>query len=384
MNTFFSILQKHMNVKSVIYPNDLPEFWHHIFTKERDHDWRRNTPIHEKVVNMAFYGYIQCCHKIVSTMKYKNSYEYFDELARIKFDNLKCIIENDFLVNNRDYAMEIFNKSQKTYSGFSKLAQTFRIKKAKMQIITDLYMNPIGKNVRYMIIYQDGSKYMFKLSDLINIVTTALTNSNFFFAEALYPKNPYTNVEFSRGTLLEIYLQSRYSNFKMPELLYGFIKCEFNLDAFVYENEAIVRDMYIENYVKKSTPETLYEDVILMIKLLDRPKRLNIDKNFPKNKLVEIMRPYLLLYFIHEYSLSYTSKRNDAFLNLKLKFRQFVKYNPNFGRKIMKKMENSKKYISTFNFNAPNFYSEENEENDDSTMEYESDNNSNHESDVSE
>ena len=355
MNTYFYILQKHLGAKKIIYPDDPYEYWSHIFGQvEKAGSFRESLSTSEKISNVALYQYIHAVSTEIEGWDYDATYEYFDSLAHSKFENIKPMLVNDFLKQNQDYILEIIRKTQRTYWGFSSLARRFRLNRAPLQINNDLYLNPIDDKTRSMVIFQNGAKYRFKLSDLMNIVNVALTNASYFFAEPLFPKNPYTNMEFSRGVLLEIYIQSRESNFKLPILLHAFFLAEFNLDEYVYNNEALIRDIHIENYVKKSSAEDLHEEVTLMIDLLDTHKKLFIHEEFPKQTLVDVMRPYLHLYLIHEYSLNYSTKRNQAFLDLTRKFKRFINHNPLFGRKHRKfiQTENGKKkYINTFNDN---------------------------------
>jgi hypothetical protein len=111
----------------------------------------------------------------------------------------------------------------------------------------------------------------------------------------------------------------------------------------------MIRDFYIEDYVKTSPAETLYLETEFMIKAFNRPKRLRIHHEFPKDRLVDIMRPYLRLYLIHEYSISDTSKRSESYELLREKMKQFIDYNPQFGRKIMKRADGASGYHVEFN-----------------------------------
>ena len=61
---------------------------------------------------------------------------------------------------------------------------------------------------------------------------------------------------------------------------------------------------------------------------------INVHYNFPKEKLVKIFKPYLLLYFVYSYSLIKIVKV-DAANNLNKKLKQFSIFNPNFGQKIL-------------------------------------------------
>jgi hypothetical protein len=135
----------------------------------------------------------------------------------------------------------------------------------------------------------------------------------------------------------------------MPVLLNAFFQESFDLRRFVYNHEALIRDIYIEDYVKKSPAETLYEETKIMIKTFDRPKRLRIHRDFPKDRLVDIMRPYLQFHFTHEYSISDTSKRSESFELLREKIKRFIDYNPQFGRKLMKRNSVGNGYHVAFN-----------------------------------
>jgi hypothetical protein len=78
----------------------------------------------------------------------------------------------------------------------------------------------------------------------------------------------------------------------------------------------------------------------------DTNSKLNINHNFPEDKLVEIMRPYILIYL--KYINSYTkSIRDEYYIELKNKLCNFYLYNPQFGRKIIKIV--NKKLVILFN-----------------------------------
>jgi hypothetical protein len=85
--------------------------------------------------------------------------------------------------------------------------------------------------------------------------------------------------------------------------------------------------------------------------LKEHKPRINIDPDFPKEELVNIMRPYLRLYYISMYSIDEYKKLN-AFSELHKRLHKFYRYNPRFGRKIVKRTINSYfKYTTTIEFN---------------------------------
>ena len=259
-------------------------------------------------------------------------------------DSLKCELWN------------IFIKTQRTYNGFAKFARMWKIKHAKIQVDTDLYMNPITvKKGLTMSIYQNGSLYNFTIPNLINICNLSLMNSPDFFCEPSIPKNPYTNIPFSNAILYSIYEAVRYSNYRMSNLLHLYYLCNFDLDLFYYKYEATIRDEYISYFIKTNNSDELYPYVREMLKKITIPNKINIDKNFPQDVLVRIMRPFLKLYLIHSSSLSSTEYRYRVYFELKYKLTKFAEYNPIFGRVIMIKKPSlqfyrpKKTYIISYN-----------------------------------
>jgi hypothetical protein len=337
MEAFYYILQKQMNAKhNLCVIDDLFSYWIHVFNKEKD------TINSNSFTHMHFYWFISSCYKEIKQLDYE-SIDYSD-ISKIKFGNLSKILNNIFILNKEEPLL-FFCKAQRIYWAFSRFAYRYRLKKAPVRNTMDLYMNPIDiSKPSSMVIFQNGAKYYFRKPDLINIIDQALLNNCHHFAEPLYPKNPYTNIEFSEAILLNIYQNVRHSNFKFPTLLHYFYLSQFNIETFLYEYESTINDFHIRDYAFKSSCDVLYEDTRLLIKLYNRPKRLHIDDEFPMNKLVDIMRPYLYLHYVYEFSISATEKRETSLSILKQKFDAFVNFNPQFGRKIMQKLPGSKLY----------------------------------------
>ena len=88
----------------------------------------------------------------------------------------------------------------------------------------------------------------------------------------------------------------------MHILIEKYFLANFDITSFYFENEAIIRDIAIHNFIFKSDTKVLYPSVINMINKYDTKNVLTISEEFPKDKLVNIMRPYLHLYYITKYS----------------------------------------------------------------------------------
>jgi hypothetical protein len=92
----------------------------------------------------------------------------------------------------------------------------------------------------------------------------------------------------------------------------------------------------------------------MLDKFSTRPQ-LHIDTDFPQEILLDIMRPFLRLYFIHRFSLSVTEDKYRSYYILKYKLKKFVEFNPAFGRKLMVRSYNGhlfsgrRHYMESFN-----------------------------------
>jgi len=339
MNSFFYILQKQMVPNYNICETNLSELWNSVYGNN--------------AINMYYYFYVKKCTELIQGQS--------NLIIHFKFREYNSLINNMFLQHHgsNELVQDMFCKAQKTYRAFSNLARIFLKKRAPLQVDHDMYMNPIDlKNRNTMIIFQNRARYAFKLSDLINILNTALSHSPNFFADPLFPKNPYTNVEFEMGALYEIYDRIKKSDYKMPVLIQAFFCSEFDIDKFAYDNEAAIRDISLSDYVKTTTNDTLVPEIKSMFRIYDKFRRIKIDKNFPADRLVHIMRPYLHLHYINQYSLYDTTKRNDICSELNKKMRRFIEFNPKFGRKVMKltdENENGYDNLSEFHDDHPDF-----------------------------
>jgi hypothetical protein len=267
-----------------------------------------------------------------------------------KFDFLKRNLDNIFFTDqDKQKFLEYFNRIQKYYFALIRFHNIWKYKRARITVSDDLYLNPIdmhGKNV--FIIVQNKKKYLFSIANLINMVNSSLSNTSHFFSCPLVLKNPYSNIVFNKSDLYNLYFAIKKSSFIMPVLYHYYFLTNFNITKFRDQYEGIIREISINNHIKNSDCTTLYSAVHNMLK--EHKPRINIHPDFPKEELVNIMRPYLRLYYISMYSLDEYKKLN-AFSELHKKLHKFYKYNPKFGRKIVKREFNSDfKYSTTIDF----------------------------------
>ena len=307
----------------------------------------------------------------------------FDNIHKINFfifNQKEYSIQNKFIflsetLNNmfineeiREEILDYFNKIQRIYYAFSRMAYIYKYKKAKIIIETDLIMNPIDINNKYTFcLYQNNCKYLFNIHELIKIINNSIANSTHFFYNPIPVKNPYNNIIFNKSTLYNIYFFIKMNTLLTPEIFYYFFKTNFNMNKFVKEYQHLLRDFSIQTYLNNSSNETLRDDINYMLDefnciFLKIEKQIIIHHEFPSDKLIEIMKPYLRLYLLSHYSLIYVIREKSKKELIK-ELNNFKKFNPLFGRKMIKINNNNSSTIP-FNMVHSLFYiNETNKEN---------------------
>ena len=243
-----------------------------------------------------------------------------------------------FLKFSREDFIDLFCKIQKTYHSFSRLAFIYKYKKSAMSVTTDIGLNDITVNDKNVIcIYHFNSRYLFNINDLLKIITTSITNSYMFFSQPLPSKNPYNNLPFTKSNLYNIYLFLKFKTNIYNDLFVKFFHCDFNLTTFYHKYEYLLRQYILDNFIKNSTEDVLIKEIKKMINNFNKKttKKITVNDEFPKKRLIKIMKPYLMLYLQSHYSFVPIIK-NNAIVLLNSKLKKFQKFNPKFGRKIYK------------------------------------------------
>jgi hypothetical protein len=262
-----------------------------------------------------------------------------------KFDYLSYLVTNIFYSEyDKEQFQILFGRAYQIYRGFSLLARLYRIKKLPPHNTCDLVLNPFVTNFNdlhsilkrskqqpFMLI-QNGAKYFFGRIDLIRLLNTSLGNTFDFFAKPLVCTNPYNKIAFEYHDLYNIYFYIKEGNMKISELIEGFYASNFVLEKFLLEKEYIIREYAIKEYILNHPDDEIYDDIIDMID--EYCPNITIHADFPRKKLVVIMKPYLYLYFVSIYSII-PSKKNKYRKLFKQKIQHFNMYNPTFGRKII-------------------------------------------------
>jgi hypothetical protein len=267
-------------------------------------------------------------------------------------------INNPFL--NPDDFIEPFYKVIKVFNGFRKFVQIYKFQKAKLVVTTDLNLSEIDPaNKQTICIQQQNNRYLFHINDLLHIIESSLSASQLIFSTPQMIKNPYTNLPFNKSTLYNIYFFPR---IRKTELFDLFFQYNFNIKLFGRSCQHILREYAIKEYVYKSDDNMIIEEIFEMIFAMNRTfnHSIIIDKDFPIKTLVQIMRPYFMLFLTVQCSLV-SSKQVMAKETLITKWRAFIHYNPQFGRKKVRLESKFTEFrritvkIVNFNCDAPRF-----------------------------
>ena len=264
---------------------------------------------------------------------------YFFTDSPGKFENLNTfVVENEFFTDKQKKVyMELFAIAQKHYYSFSKLARIWKIRKfGYYNNDVDLCLKPLDsfpESQKITLIHFE-KKYVFRLTDLMNIWIRALTKNDGFSPSPRYPFNPYINRPFRKHHLYNIYLKLMDSHFIIPNLIQSFFKLNMNLTKFELQNYPILKDYAIDNYIKESDTNTLFLDVIHMVETFKiELQYAYIDTRLPDDtakEVVVIMKPYLRDFFIGLMSCNSLKKelsRSAALNGLRCFFQRF----PLFG-----------------------------------------------------
>ena len=270
-------------------------------------------------------------HFIISNIAYKPQ-------PKTKIELLHEYLNNMFIPKtDKEDILRIFCKAQRTYNGFSRLAQIYKSKNVKSTISTDLYLNEIRTDHRNAIcIHANATNYWFMIGDICNHILAALTNSPYYFADPLPIKNPYTNIPFTNAQLYTIYFKVRASTFLLPILFHNFFLCNFDLVQFRLDNEAEIRESFIRRHIHTSEEPILHAEILIML-FHHRRRNKRIHPTIPKPELIKIMRPYYYLYMVAKYHICGLEKVTVAKDILYEKLEELFEFNPQFGRIYIKR-----------------------------------------------
>lgn len=265
--------------------------------------------------------------------------------TKTKFNFLSSVRDNIFYDNSvKEMIYQIFYEVQKKYHVLNRLLYRYKYSRSHIAIDTDLSLSDIKSSHTTMSILQNNQKYLFTLFDLKKIIDTSLSNSPYHFSHPLPIKNPYNNMPFEKSVLYNIYFFMKKSDFVIPTLFHLYFLSNFNLSKFQEENEVMIQKVHLKQYLHNLSAKETKAEIIYMLKQNKYTKKIKIDVEFPTDKLIEIFKPYLELFYKQNYSIDLNTRimaKNELYTKLK----DFYNFNPLFGRKII--FNNKKQHVNS-------------------------------------
>ncbi len=196
----------------------------------------------------------------------------------------------------------LFAKLQRTYFGFALLARIWRLKKARVQIDSDLFMTPLNPAHKHTFqLLQNGNIYYFSARDLCKIITNAITNSSFLFSEPQIARNPYNNIAFNKADLCNIYWKIRESLCVVPTILDLWFRYGFDVYKLRKLHEHEFAEYAVTNYVNGLSVQQLCEEIYEMIHEMGMQNYIQPDPSFSAERFANDMKPYLRLFLKVQY-----------------------------------------------------------------------------------
>jgi hypothetical protein len=353
MDLFFEIIQRalHIPANEILLPDPTEthgtmRFWQKVIQRNQQ---RNESRFYD--VEFQFYMYMTwSCTRLYPKLTpnlFRNDEDADEDedeknapmkkgWAFVKFNQFFQTVDNMFFSSDfQEKMLKTFSKAQRTYHALARFARSWKVRHVRCTVDHDFTMTPIDRSKKQLFcsVYQNGAVYLFRVSEVLHIVETALCQCNNFFVDSHLPKNPYTNEPFSKAILMLMYDRVRRSDYKMPILFELFYRCYFDLEEFILQHDAVIRERHIERIIQYGDVEVLTYHIRKMLKYM----RVfpSIDSHFPPAQLVRIFRPYLHLYLCHFFSTVYGEKKETAYNLLKRQLTFLSAYNPRLGQRVL-------------------------------------------------
>ena len=250
--------------------------------------------------------------KLIKNLSVKNKYNFLK----------KYIINNKLLSESlKEQLFYLFYKSQKFYFNLNNLVFKYRCKKAlyynNNYDINYNLLTSLNKKILTTIYDKENNlNYIFRISDLINIINNSLCYMENFNFSVIDIKNPYTNLPFSISNLYNIYFTIKNSTFLMPQFFHLYFLDDFNKENFYKINESLIKTYTLNKYVKNLNK---FEKILIIKEMLNEFKNgiyiiynkeiINND-NLLINTFEDCIKDYIFLNYSSNLLLVFEAKEN--------------------------------------------------------------------------
>ena len=251
----------------------------------------------------------------------------------IIYDNI-CV-RYESVLKIKFEAMYLEAKSKKNKLRFFLKTILWR-KAVDSNIEQDLFMNELNSfDSKFIVsILEKNTIYKFRISDIVNIWMLALTKTDQLFINPDNPKNPYTNIGFSKSALYSIYFKLLDTGFSIPTFITSHIKYNLDIKMFTIRNYPELKEEAILTFMREGTYYEKYEHVVNMLhdyrKEVDYYTLSSVCPIDVRKRVTKVFSNYLFLYLESKYSCNPLIKEESR-KRVKEKLKKFIKDEPRFG-----------------------------------------------------
>ena len=262
---------------------------------------------------------------------HKNTFKNYTDIRFFNFAINYNISLTD--IEEKNKIIDLYVKSKNIINILNKFSRKMKLSLyKKYDNNRDLRFNPLDKYKENEVIniIQNKTIYKFRILDLIYLWKTALLQSENMFAMPKELKNPYTNLEFKKHNLYNIFFGFNKTTYVVSEIILSYFKCSFSLPYFKKKNYPLLQENAIEHFGKNAFYIELIEYLLTMLHFF----RKDIDYIFLKNNLSQFkkkwiinkMEPIIILYLKYKFLCNPLLKDKYCF-EIKRKLKMYFKYN---------------------------------------------------------
>ena len=228
------------------------------------------------------------------------------------------VLNNTFLQNRflndrqQSLLLDVFGNAQKNYHILIKFTNRIKYRIAKRYDYNyDLLYRPLDEIQKRQTIelLENNTIYNFRTNDLVTMINKKLCYAPDFFAEPQEPINPYTNLPISKANLYKLYFHIKKNNLMVPTLIHHFFLSNFDLDIFLDNNEVLLREFSLKDYIKTASHKKKRAKVASMIYYYRNYTNFSLDY-LNKDEIVTALIHLFPSYIISKYSLNNTVRFN--------------------------------------------------------------------------
>ena len=181
----------------------------------------------------------------------------------------ECIIDNEYIFEEEGVIIEqLYFKAKRIKNKLINLVRTRKWNKSiNYGVDTDLYLNKLDsfKEKHKITILENNTRYIFRLSDIVNYWVESLINSQGLFSHPLIIKNPYTNLKLSIHNLYNIYFKLLDTGFTIPTIITYFFLSNMNINTFAYNYYHLLKENALKNFINSNYLYEQWEQVLNML-----------------------------------------------------------------------------------------------------------------------